>query len=142
MRFKNGASSRATPLAVRRERLRSARLGLSPLSMLLEHRLAAVTGMAGAAQILGIEEREPIAVVLSDVNLRAGDVIDVGRCCRAITDDCQLAKRIAGKDEWDRMLAPGHAVVEALESSLPASAVAVLARAQRSILVLMEFTIG
>jgi hypothetical protein len=77
-----------------------------------------VIGVADAAQIVWIKKGEAISAALCDVDFRSNPVIDLSRGGESFADDTDLAQRIAGEDERNRLLAPGMAVVEFLEPAL------------------------
>jgi hypothetical protein len=117
------------------------RPGLLPGPGLLEHRLTAVAGMAGPAEVLGVEEGEQLAVVLCDVDFCADDVIDVRGSARAFAYDTQPAERITGKDEGNSLLAPGRAVIELLESCGTARPITFLYVSRAAVVCLVSFTV-
>jgi hypothetical protein len=98
---------------------------LLPCPALLEHRLPAVISMTNSTKVLGIVEGQPISIVLSDVEFRPDDVVDVGRSRVTFADDGELTQWITGKDEGDGLLAPGSAVIKFLEPGLAADAIPV-----------------
>jgi len=91
-----------TPWAWRDRPIRPAP-GLLPCPALLEHRLPAVAGVAeGPAEVLSIVEGQPIAIVLSDVDLRPDDVVDSPSKRPCLGTRCRAGRAGRGRERRER----------------------------------------